>query len=343
MKIQRAFAFLRFYTLRIWAEDKNYIETKIKKLLKNFYVYDIIISSIVGWIMESLGLVGKKVVDKNGSVSSIISVNFSKKFIVELDNGKKYDISIAIPKGVLRFEDFALQKKIERGFSGEEVPLNKELSESNSNDFSDLSEDEAKIKLLELWWSYGFEGFLHTTELENFQRIINSGYLLSRNKAEGYIDRADKEVIEHTRAFVFDYCRFYYYFKTPTNYKAGYKNPVILVFSDDLIYNDQIIFCSGNAASKYTSFNKSAKDVLNRCWKAVFERGPYTASKYVHSEIGEWIIKNIRNAEFLLKDQVNINKICRVYFKTEADLNAAKLFSPEWLTERFFIDKDKFF
>lgn len=292
--------------------------------------------------MHTLSLIEEKVVDKNGSVFSIIAFNFNGRAVIELDNGKKYDINIAIPKGIFRFENASLQKQVEEKLKQGKIIENKALIENKPN-CNELSEEEAKRKLLEIWESYGFEGFLHTTELENFQRIITSGYLFSRNKVEEFIDRANQQVIDNTNKFIFDYCRFYYYFKTPTNYRAEYKNPVILVFSKDLIYKKDIFFCLGNAASKYTFPKWAATDALPKCWDAVFERGPYQLSKYVHSERDEWTIKRIRNSEFLVKDQISIKKICKVYFKTEEDFNAAKLFSPKWLSERFCIDRDKFY
>lgn len=294
--------------------------------------------------MDELVLIGGKVVDKNGLVFSIIAVDFSKKFIIELENGKKYDASIAISKGALRFENFDLQKQVEEKLEKMRLRSNQEVVESDFNNRNELSEDEAKRKLLAILEKYGFEGFLHTTELENFQRIIISGYLLSRKKVEEFIDKADKEVIEQTTEFVLNCCRFYYYFKTPTNYRAGYSKPVILVFDKELIFKEKLFFSEGNAASKFFRPKISAKDALSINWHGVFERGAYSSSKYVDSMGNNaGYVTRIRNSECLIRDKVDIKYIDKVYFKTETDYHEAKSFSPEWLSKKFFIDRSKFF
>ena len=66
--------------------------------------------------MENLNFIGKKVVKKSGAVFNVISTRFDeKKLIIVLDDGKKgYDLLIAIPSGLIRFEDDLFQKIVEQ-------------------------------------------------------------------------------------------------------------------------------------------------------------------------------------------------------------------------------------
>lgn len=288
--------------------------------------------------MNTLFLIGEKVRCKN-SIFRVVDAKFDKKLIIELDDEKKYDVKVGLLGGGLSFEDSNVQKRVE------EMLKKPSLNMSHMKiDFDELSDDEAKWKLLEIWEEYGFEGFLHTTELENFAKIIKSKYLFSRNKADGYIDRADKNVIERTYKGIFDFCRFYYYFKTPTNYRANYKKPVILVFNKSLLFDRECRFVEGNAASfNSDSTNKPQKALLMN-WEGVFERGGYTLSKYINTtEAPIKYITKIRNAEFLVKDKVDIQFIDKVYFKEKEDYDEAKSFSPEWMIEKFVVDRGKFF
>lgn len=65
--------------------------------------------------MENLNFIGKKVVKKSGEVFNVVSTRFDEKKLIVLDDGKKgYDLLIAIPSGLIRFEDDLFQKIVEQ-------------------------------------------------------------------------------------------------------------------------------------------------------------------------------------------------------------------------------------
>ena len=233
-----------------------------------------------------------------------------------------------------------------------------EKSDKRENDIDNESEINDGHKLLSILQQYGFEGFLHTTELQNFKSIVQRGKLLPRNELIkehlDFVDSANVGAIENTYDFVKASCRFYYYFKTPTNYNANYKNPVIMVFSEQLIYDNKRIFVDKCAAKKGAKFVSVIKDGLSFMWDGIFERGYYTKSQYCardsENNIGYFDgqvinrdeITGMRNAEFLIKGSVDIALIKKIYFKYQEDLLEAKEFCEQRLIEKFCLDKEKF-
>lgn len=206
-----------------------------------------------------------------------------------------------------------------------------------------------KEKLVGVFKKYGFEGFLHTTELENFRLIVKSKKLKSRTELESngtiFNDRANQEVIDYTNEHIKNNCRFYYYFKTPTNFRANYSRPVIMVFDESIIFSDKtMFFYNGNAASKRSSYTSDAAEALNYDWEGIFERGAINLSKNYNAYDSDSPSKitTARNAEFLCESPILISNIKIVYFKDLKDLNEAKAFCPEELCKKFKYDRSKF-
>ena len=64
--------------------------------------------------MQSLKIIGEKIVKNSGEVLTVIAVDFSTRYIVKLDDGKiGYDLSVIIPKKIFRFENITLQEQVE--------------------------------------------------------------------------------------------------------------------------------------------------------------------------------------------------------------------------------------
>lgn len=209
-------------------------------------------------------------------------------------------------------------------------------------------------RMISIWESYGFEGFLHTTELENFEKILRCGYLYSRfdlKKQQMFFnDKANGEVIDHTNEDIIKNCRFYYYFKTPTNYKAKYLHSVILVFDKNIIFNGaRRLYFNGNAASSFSTGTDNATKAIEFDWEAIFERGYYGESKLMKLDKGDFDctmawnnITRVRNAEFQMQSPVSISDIVTVYFKNVEDMNRAFLFADPAIRKKFKFDRSKF-
>ena len=200
-----------------------------------------------------------------------------------------------------------------------------EMFKIGSFDLTPSKEQEEKIKLLELknvlirkLKNFNFEGFIHTTEFENFKSIIRDGYLFPRNELvknnKLFEDRAEQGVLGKTENFIKCCCRFYYYFDTPTNYNADYKKEVVLVFDESIMkFEKGVFFAPHNAC--YGSWTNSVEKALNFDWEGIFERGDRNKSKYCNGELTKEItreISKIRNAEFLIKGNVSIEYIKKI-------------------------------
>ena len=179
---------------------------------------------------------------------------------------------------------------------------------------------------MELLKSYGFSGFLHTTEFENFVKIFKLRKILPRNIATDFKDVADQDVINRTKEEIKNSLRFYYKEKTPTNFAAKYTNPVMLVFNRALIFDSKAKFASGNAGSQYTVITKNAEKALEFDWELIFERGFHSESKceVEDEEMRKYVIKHRRNAEFLYEGELSTENIESIVFKQTADYDKAK-------------------
>lgn len=200
----------------------------------------------------------------------------------------------------------------------EEIDFNKE-QERRLN-----KEKEDRKTLLEVMRAKGFIGFVRTENFDNFVKIYNSGYLMSRQTVQreniNFTDNADPNVILNTSDFVKKHVRFYYRCKTPTNYGAyyyfGQKNPIMLVFDEELIFDKNAIFCDGNAMAGQTRQIRKADFALkNFNWDDIFSFGQFNADDLAK--------KNHRNAEFLLPDKVSLEYVKNIYFKNRDDMKNA--------------------
>ena len=181
--------------------------------------------------------------------------------------------------------------------------------------------NEKVSELIGVLKSYGFEGFIHTTELSNFESILKIGKLVPRNylldKNITFTDKANQDIIQRTKDFVKLCCRFYYAYKTPTNHSAYYDKPISLVFDETLAYYPKnAYFASRNAC--FGSYTNEIDSALQFDWEGVFERGSHSLSKYFKPDCSEDFaslkkrINAIRNAEFLFFGTVPLSFIKKI-------------------------------
>ena len=233
----------------------------------------------------------------------------------------------------------------------EEIERLKKLKEEKERQRAEAQRQQKRIArevLLRHLESFGFEGFLHTADFKNFIKIFKSGKLMSRveltNKKIKFIDNAEPGVIENTPQIYKMYTRFYYRPKTPTNYAAykyhNQKNPVLMVFSKELINYEDTFFTNGCAAASRTIKTRDAEFALNFNWKEVFRDDPFTPEEITKNAFGVGP-KNFRNAEFLYGKSVETKKIKKVYFKNLEDYRSAiRIFGRD---SRFEYNSDKFY
>lgn len=201
-------------------------------------------------------------------------------------------------------------------------------------------EKQNKEELLNIMKSFGFEGFCHTANLNNFIDIYKSGFLKSRNllEEEGFVfeDNSNMSVIEKTGEFIKKQVRFYYRPITPTNIgayiKFNQKHPVLMVFDESLLY-DECYFSEGCPAGYNKTIHKNISRAKKFNWEKIFETG------YFDTFDDE--SRNYRNSEFLVPHKVPISKIKKIYFKCENDMKLA--IEKIGKDERFVVDETKFY
>lgn len=164
---------------------------------------------------------------------------------------------------------------------------------------------------------YGFEGFMHETSIGNLCNILKCGMLKSRSEAKCFDDSADHAVLNHTDKHITENARFYFFKKTPTNYRFDESNPngmVYIVFDWDIIFLDNVQIANGNAGSDYTTIKK-VTDYLSdpddfMDWDSITHRSslPY---------FGRYEIIRKRNAEIIVPKGVPVEHISKIVFKSE--------------------------
>ena len=211
------------------------------------------------------------------------------------------------------------------------------------------NQDRLIQELIKKLRKFGFEGFIHTTEIENFKSIVKRGKLIPRSNLERnftkFEDKAIPSVIFGTNDFVKCCCRFYYAYNTPTNYTANYKQKVSLVFDECLAYKPEVWFAPRNAY--YGQYSNNISEVLRYDWEGVFERGGYSFSKYSKlcaDEVDEKTkqkINAIRNAEFLFRGEVSISYIKKIVVYDRKTYNEMRIICDDVLFSKVVLREGK--
>ena len=308
--------------------------------------------------MQSIGHITENLIEKRDSVVKVTNCCSLETIIVDSGTPVKFEIDTqkipghkallgkAIGDRFYKGDIFKLVKDKEVCY--EIINITPRLSEK---EISKIRRNEKVCELIRVLDSYGFEGFIHTTEIENFKKILNSGYLYPRNELKNnnvvFKDDAEQCVLEKTPDYVKNCCRFYYYYKTPTNYSATkegkYKDPIIMVFDKSLAYEDNVFFCPTNAQQGMLEY--CATKALNFDWEGIFERGGHSCSKYCPNELTDEISKKItlvRNAEFLVKGKVSVNHINKIYVSSQRQYDLLKSFCSNEIMSKVVKESDKF-
>ena len=207
---------------------------------------------------------------------------------------------------------------------------------SSNQKISWMKECVDRYRLLKLFKKFGFIGFLHTSQFNNFKSIYKTNQLLSRKSlldiGGKFVDCAETEIIEKTDSFVKNSNRFYYRCKTPTNYSAlndhGQSRPVIFSLNENCIYDKSVIFYDGNARANKSSYTSLASQARLFNWDCIFSTlPPYNNEKtdgFLKQQNCTYEdLKRMQNAEFLFKDNIDLSYFDKIYFMTEFDYNEA--------------------
>ena len=191
-------------------------------------------------------------------------------------------------------------------------------------------------RLLDCLKEYEFKGFHHYTDFANLEKIFEEGFLYSRENAtkKGAIscDGAQKEIIEKTKDWIKNHVRFYYKECTPTMFaNEGIKRnllptsphmpiPVLLLFDEKLLLSENVKFSDGGCGNSCSKITANFEEALHFAWKDTFSCGPLPS----HDDDNYEMLKNRRNAEFLVPEMVSLNHLKAIIFRSNADKKHAE-------------------
>jgi hypothetical protein len=151
----------------------------------------------------------------------------------------------------------------------------------------------------------------------------------------GFLDGAESNIISHTLESVLNSVRFYYKECTPTlhsnegikqcaNGTAHMPIPVLLLFDKQIMLHDDIMISDGGCGSSRTVITNDIVVAYEFDWQEVFRRGAYNIPIDVENK-GDLMkqITNTRNAEFLYPNEISIDYIKKIIFRSNADLKHA--------------------
>ena len=205
-----------------------------------------------------------------------------------------------------------------------------------------------------LMFEHGFDGLHHYTDFENFIKIYKQHILYCREEASslGFVDGANRQVIENTLPYIKKHVRFYFKEDTPTLYdNEGIKRncgstahmpiPVLLMFSEKIISLEDAKISNGCCASSKSMITDSVDTAMLFDWHEIFKRGEYGLSRSDPSfEIKKKLITNYRNAECLYPNKISLDYLKKIVFRCKADLKrAVETLGNDSL---FCVDKNKF-
>ncbi|MEO1771120.1 MULTISPECIES: DarT ssDNA thymidine ADP-ribosyltransferase family protein [Enterococcus] len=191
-----------------------------------------------------------------------------------------------------------------------------------SNDSQDLSEKERAYA----------EYVYHFTDIRNAASILNTGKILSRNKAKELNlmlnDNASESVISGTGFYVKDYVRFYFRPKTPTQYrnegimskteiensdfKAHCPVPVFFLFNSwEILGLKEVYFSRETLAKRYNV------ELYNSV--AEFKQLPFDLilhNRSLYNNPKKSAIISHRQAELVVKDEFTIDKLKYIYVRS---------------------------
>lgn len=196
--------------------------------------------------------------------------------------------------------------------------------------------------------NYGFEGFIHSTNFDNFIRIMKSKELCSRDyllkNGISFSDIANQNIVtqqENLRKYV----RFYFRCKTPTNYRnEGIKSekslnkkdiyininqeikeeennkahsaiPVILIFDAEIAKNDN---CRYKAQNRMNEQCKNSIFQLREYWDYIFENDSISFINKNYKQFAKY-----KMAEFLYPEKISTNYIVKIIFRSICDKERA--------------------
>lgn len=172
----------------------------------------------------------------------------------------------------------------------------------------------------------------HFTDIRNAASILNTGKILSRNKAKELNvmlnDNAAESVISGTGVHVKDYVRFYFRPKTPTQYrnegimskteiensdfKAHCPVPVFFLFNSwEILGLEEVYFSQETLARHYSV------DLYNSVTE--FEQLPFDLifhNRSLYNNPNKSAIISHRHAEVVVKDEFTIDKLKYIYVRS---------------------------
>ena len=183
------------------------------------------------------------------------------------------------------------------------------------------------------WWpAFVF----HYTDIRNAVQILREGYLYSRKHLEDtgkpVVSSGSPSVLAGTNVTIKDCVRLYFRPKTPTQYyaegicsqatlskskfpEAHCPVPVFFLFdSATILARHDCWFSDGNLASSRAQILSTAKDLDQLPWTKIYHTGWID-----YSQPGSSDIVFRRHAEAIVLRRLDLNALCYIYCRSEAE------------------------
>lgn len=337
--------------------DKTIDDLYPKKLIKNEHIFIEFVNSLQndrelflkGILHSEIQFLSNihKLRDYIPQIQDFLIKEKVEKFVKSVITSKNYKITInSLEQKRLEREKQEIAQKKRLKILEEERRIKREEQE-----IAKKKRLKALFKKLEEY--FNFQGFIHSTDFENFIKIMKDNKIFCRKYLEDnnlvVDDIALREVIDNTSDRIKNYVRFYWRTKTPTNYrnegikpksvlvdnnKAHSPNPVIFVFDYKIALNTNVRFTDKNAGAYSSSFDCEPNQKYN--FNYIF----HDSSLLGYDETERKSIIQSRCAEFLYPHELSLDYVKKIVFRNQADYDRAVLrFGND---NRFCIDESQF-
>lgn len=181
------------------------------------------------------------------------------------------------------------------------------------------------------WWP---KFVFHYTDIRNATRILQEGYLYSRKYLEDtnrlVVSSGSTAILAGTNTIIKDCVRLYFRPKTPTQYHAeGIRSqttlatskfpdahcpvPIFFLFdAAEILTRDDCYFSDGGLGSHKHQILSKATELEQLPWNKIYHTGSYSKAE-------EFDIAFRRNAEAIVPGSLDLNALCYVYCRSNAE------------------------
>lgn len=211
---------------------------------------------------------------------------------------------------------------------------------SKSDEYLEILRKASEVAYIKWWPKYVY----HYTDINNAINILEDGKIYSRNKAVNRMinENAGLEILNHTEDEIFDYVRFYFRPKTPTQYRnegfipqdcKQYNNsnvpvPIFFVFeAKDMLAMEKTKFSEIALANTGSHLTNDINDFRKFDFRKIYSGGGYKGEN----------LTPYRRAELVIPDECDLRFLKHIWCRSSAEYASLRTM----LKERNIYDRYK--